>query len=48
MNMAVLLENRARFFLRRWMKRCWVVGKGFPIEVRMNGDDFVEARHASG
>lgn len=36
------LENRARFFLETLdeVRRC--LGPGFPIEVRMNGDDFVE------
>lgn len=35
-------ENRARFFLEVLdeVRRC--LGPGFPIEVRMNGDDFVE------
>ncbi len=35
------LENRARFFLEALDEVRRVVGPGFPIEVRMNGDDFV-------
>ena len=36
------LENRARFFLETLDEVRACVGKDFPIEVRMNGDDFVE------
>ncbi len=36
------LENRARFFLETIDEVRKAVGKGFPIEVRMNGDDFYE------
>ena len=36
------LENRARFFLEALDAVREAVGPGFPIEVRMNGDDFIE------
>jgi len=36
------LENRARFFLEALDEVRRVVGKGFPIESRINGDDFIE------
>ncbi len=36
------LENRARFFLEVLDEVRRMVGPGYPIEVRMNGDDFVE------
>lgn len=36
------LENRARFFLEALAEVRRVVGPGFPIECRMNGDDFIE------
>ena len=36
------LENRVRFFLEVLDEVRRVVGRGFPIEVRLNGDDFVE------
>lgn len=36
------LENRARFLMMALDRVRQVVGPGFPIELRMNGDDFVE------
>ena len=36
------LENRARFLLMALDKVREAVGPGFPIQIRMNGDDFVE------
>lgn len=36
------LENRARFFLEALDAVRKEVGPGFPIEVRINGDDFME------
>lgn len=36
------LENRARFFLEALDAVRAQVGPGFPIEVRINGDDFIE------
>lgn len=36
------LENRARFLLEALDEVRRVVGPGFPIEIRMNGDDLVE------
>lgn len=36
------LENRARFLMMVLEKIRKVVGPGFPVELRMNGDDFIE------
>lgn len=36
------LENRARFLMMALDRVRQAVGPGFPIQVRMNGDDFIE------
>ncbi len=36
------LENRARFLMMALDEVRKAVGQGFPIELRMNGDDFIE------
>lgn len=42
------LENRARFLLMALDRVRQAVGPGFPIQIRMNGDDFTEGGAAPG